>query len=289
MRHSVSEPPVEKRANESSAGSWAASANRPLRFVTFLAPNMLNVYRFIAKRVGSVLGIPTEVAVGSSYDEMDTADIAFLCGLPYVLTSRQPNPPFEPIAAPVLRGERYGGQPVYFSDVIVRRDSPCHSFADLRGRSWAYNEPLSQSGYGITRHHLLRLGETNGYFGKVIEAGWHEVALRMVSTGAVDASAIDSQVLAVALRDDPELAGQLRVIGTLGPSPIQPVVAARTLPAALKSAVRRILLELADAGEAEEELARGIIERFVEVDDRGYDEIRTMLAAAEAADFLEVR
>ena len=71
-------------------------------------------------------------------------------------------------------GDRYGGRPIYFSDVIVHRDSPFRSFLDLRGHSWAYNEPLSHSGYGITRYHLLELGETGGFFSEVVEAGFHE-------------------------------------------------------------------------------------------------------------------
>lgn len=249
---------------------------------------MLPVYRYIARRVGVLMGLPTECAVGSGYDELETADIAFLCSLAYVERSRRPDPPVEPLAAPVLLGERYGGQPISFSDVIVQRDSPCRSFADLRGRSWAYNEPLSQSGYGITRDRLLRSGETGGFFGRVIEAGWHEVALRWVCAGRVDASAIDAQVLAVAFRDDPGLANQIRIIDTLGPSPIQPVVAARRLPTLLKADLRRALQELADTEEGRAALAAGFIERFVAANDRSYEASREMLQAAEAAGFLRI-
>ena len=140
------------------------------------------------------------------------ADLAFLCGLPYVELTLDREPPVEPLAAPVLQGDRYGGRPIYFSDVIVRRDSPFHSFADLRGRSWSYNERQSQSGYGVVRYWLAQLGETNGYFSRVVEAGWHEQSIRLVCAGEVDASAIDSQVLAVACRDHPELAADLRAI-----------------------------------------------------------------------------
>jgi len=75
-----------------------------------------------------------------------------------------------------------------------------------RGRSWAYNEPNSQSGYGIIRHHLLQIDETLGFFGSIVEAGWHERSIHLVRSGQVNASAIDSHVLAVAMRDDPGLA-----------------------------------------------------------------------------------
>jgi hypothetical protein len=44
--------------------------------------------------------------------------------------------------------------------------------------------------------------ETSGFFGEVVEAGFHETSIRMVAAGDVDASAIDSQVLAIAMRDD---------------------------------------------------------------------------------------
>jgi phosphonate transport system substrate-binding protein len=194
-----------------------------------------------------------------------------------------------PIAAPVLAGTRYQGRPICFSDVIVRRDSPCHAFADLRGRSWAFNEPHSQSGHGITRHYLLEQGETNVYFGQVVEAGSHEAAIRLVASGEVDASAIDSHVLAVACRDHPELAGRLRIIHALGPSPIQPVVAARRVPDSLKAELRALLLGLAADPAGRAVLGDGLIDRYVPAEDCTYEPIRDMLHAAERTGFLEIR
>ena len=260
---------------------------RPLRFATFLAPNMLPVYRFIVRRVGERLRCATELMVGSSYDQLGPeADIGFICGLPYVELAQRPNPPVEPLAAPVLQGERYGGRPIYYSDVIVRHESPFRCFADLRGCSWSFNEPCSHSGYGVTRYWLTRLGETRGYFGRVVEAGWHERSIRLVASGAVDASAIDSQVLAVAQREYPELVARLRVVAVLGPSTIQPVVASRQLSTSLRSELRTVLLELADDAEGRAQLAHGFVERFTAVADEDYDDIRAMMAAAEDADFL---
>ncbi len=42
-----------------------AQGDRLLRFATFLAPNMLPVYRFLADRIGDRLGRPVELVVGS--------------------------------------------------------------------------------------------------------------------------------------------------------------------------------------------------------------------------------
>ncbi|MFP4074756.1 MAG: PhnD/SsuA/transferrin family substrate-binding protein [Actinomycetota bacterium] len=262
-----------------------------LRFGTFLAPNLLTLYQAIADEVGASLGLSTELVVEDDYESCvaDINDVCFVCSLPYVHFERQGLAPAVPIAAPVLRGARYSGRPIYFSDVIVRADSEIRSFSELRGRSWAYNEPLSQSGYGITRYHLCRLGETNGFFGEVIEAGFHERAIRMVSHGEVDAAAIDSQVLAVEMRDDPKLSESLRVIDSLGPSTIQPVAVSRRYDEEFREQVRAVLLDLHRRESFREFLDLAMVERFVPVGPRDYDDIRAMLETCERAGFLEIR
>jgi phosphonate transport system substrate-binding protein len=262
-----------------------------LRVGTFLAPSLKPVYEAIAAALGSQLGMEAELVVETDYENCanDINDICFVCSLAYLTFQRDGISPSVPVAAPVLSGERYGGQPVYFSDVIVHRDSEIPSFEELRGKSWAYNEPLSHSGYGITRFHLVELGETNGFFGEVVEAGFHENAIRMVADGVVDGSAIDSQVLAIEMRDHPELRERLRVVASLGPSTIQPVTVTKRFDPVLTGKVQEVLLKLHRQSEMKQILADGLIDRFVAVDDRSYDDIRMMLDACGKADFHELR
>jgi phosphonate transport system substrate-binding protein len=264
---------------------------RRLRFGTYLAPNMLPVYEAITEEVGRLLEVPTDLVVETSYESCarDENDVCFVCSLPYIEFERAGISVAVPVAAPVLEGDRYDDRPIYFSDVIVHRDSPLRSFADLRGRSWAYNESHSQSGYGITRHHLLQLGETHGFFGSVIEAGFHEESLRMVARGEVDASAIDSQVLSVSMRDDPTLARSLRIIDALGPSTIQPVAVSRRVPLEIREHIRHILLSLHADPRVRARLAHGLVKRFVPVGPASYDDVRTMYDACVAADFMQIR
>jgi phosphonate transport system substrate-binding protein len=263
----------------------ADQGGSPLRFATFLAPNMLPVYRFLADRIGDRLGRPVELVAGGSFDQFEQgqADLGVLCGLPYVWLAARCPAPVEPLAAPVLAGDRYGGRPVYYSDVIVRRDSPITCLKELRGCSWAFNEPASHSGHTVTLYSLVAMGARPGFFARVVEAGFHQRAIRLVAAGAVDAAAIDSQVLAVELRDHPRLADGLRVVGSFGPSTIQPVVAASHLPDQLKDEVRELLVGLGADRTARPVLDHGFIERFAVVDDRAYDDIRAMLAVIETA------
>src|SRR5260370_5445597 len=122
------------------AGRTLCRSRRPLRLITYLAPNLFWFYKFVSRYLAKKLRIPTELLVGSDYAQLPgRGDLAFVCGLPYVEHTRLGVPRIEPLVAPVLRGDRYGGKPLYFSDVIVRRSSPVRSFPDLPRCSWAYH------------------------------------------------------------------------------------------------------------------------------------------------------
>lgn len=262
-----------------------------LRFGSFLAPDMTPVYQAIADAVGERLGLSTELIIEEDYESCrnDVNDVCFVCSLPYVTFEREGISPAEPVAAPVLSGERYGGKPIYFSDVIVHRDNPAESFLDLRGQSWSYNERLSQSGYGITRYHLVSIGETEGFFSEVVQAGFHEESIRMVADGRVDASAIDSQVLAIEMRDHPEVTHNLKVIDALGPSTIQPVAVSKRFDGDFRETVRQVLTDFHLDRKGRDVLSLGLVERWLPVDGADYDDIRQMLDACERAGYLEIR
>jgi phosphonate transport system substrate-binding protein len=256
---------------------------KPLVFANFLAPNMTAVYADVAARVGEELGMPAQLVEGTSTQQLreGLVDVAFLCGLPYVrLCAEQPGM-LRPMAAPVLEGARYQDRPVYFSDVIVRHDSPFRSFGDLRGRRWAYNEADSYSGCLLVRHHLLQLGETEAFFGSLAFSGRHQESIRMIAGGEVDGAAIDSHVLGVERLRNPQTAEAIRVIATLGPSTIPLVVATARLSDDTRDQVRDALCALGEDPASRDVLARGLIRRFTPIDDRAYDDIRQKLAVVD--------
>ncbi|MHB1342966.1 MAG: phosphate/phosphite/phosphonate ABC transporter substrate-binding protein [Thermoleophilia bacterium] len=120
-------------------------------------------------------------------------------------------------------------------------------------------------------------------------SGAHARSIRLVAAGEVDASAIDSRLLAVELREHPEPAGRLRIIAALGRSSIQPVVVARRLSEELKTGLRRALLGMSADPTARAVLDYAFVERFVPVQDADHDDIRNMLQAFEEADFTTLR
>src|SRR2546429_5231351 len=256
---------------------------KPLVFANFLAPNMTSVYAGVAERVGEALEVPAQLIEGSRFEQLrdGSVGVAFLCGLPYVRLCTERPGLLRPLAAPVLDEARYEDRPVYFSDVIVGRDSPFRSFDDLRGHSWAYNEAGSYSGCLLVRHHLLEVGETESFFGRVTFTGRHQESIRKVVEGAVDAAAIGPHVLGVERLRNPQLATQLRVIASFGPSTVPLVVATADVPAPVQARIGAALCELGSDRESRNLLASGLIRRFTPIDDRAYDDIRQKLAAVD--------
>ncbi len=262
-----------------------------LLFTSIQAPNQDYIGRLLSQYVSDRLGLDSDYIDDVSWQErerlLDAGDIhvGWICGLPFVQKVDRPNPSVELLAAPVMRGDRYQDRPVYFSDVVVHRDSQFFDFASLRGCRWAYNEPNSQSGYNITRYHLATLGETAGYFSNVIAAGSHQNAIEMVLSREIDASAIDSTVLEIEIAHRPTLRHLLRVVEILGPSPIPPWVISLRLKPELRHTIREVFLTL-DLDEAGQELLQQTnLNRFAPVNKQDYDLIRQMSLEAERVDW----
>jgi phosphonate transport system substrate-binding protein len=255
-----------------------------LTLVTCQAHNTVAISRALAGVLGRPLRYLEDADWQDSYRRIAAGEIAvgWICGRPYVRLADE-GAPIHLLAAPVMAGERYGGRPVYFSDVVVRRDSPYTTFAELRGATWAYNEPGSQSGYHVTRYHLARLGVKPGesFFGRSQATGAHLNSLAMVLSGAADASAIDSTVLEWELAADPGLAEHIRVIDAIGPSPVPPLVVSTRVPDDVTAEWRRRLLALHQTEAGRQALAVGRLARFAAVTDADYDPIRAMERAAE--------
>jgi phosphonate transport system substrate-binding protein len=268
---------------------------RVLRVASFLADNARPLYQAITRYLGDRLALPAELQAGAPLAELPrqldagAIDVAFLCGWPYAQQHDRPDSPIELLCAPVMAAARYGARPVYFTDVIVRRDHPARAFSDLRGATWSYNNDRSHSGYNVVRHHLLELGETRGYFGRVICGGSHQGSIRLVVDGAIDATGVDSTVLETELAVRPELAAALRTIAVIGPSPIPPMVARRALDPALRARLRACLLDMPADPAGRAVLAAGRLARFVPAADADYDPIRAMAQEAAAAGFLALR
>jgi phosphonate transport system substrate-binding protein len=251
------------------------------------APNMDFLVSDLADYLSLKLSFPVVARLDISWQQRESLleageiDLCWICGLPYVLKADRNPSRIKVLAAPVLRAARYQNAPIYFSDVVVRRDSSYQRLADLRGARWAYNEPGSHSGHNVVRYALAMLGERDGFFGQVIESGAHQISLQMILNGEIDGSAVDSSVLEQELHNDPSIASKIRIIDTFGPSPIPPWVTPLALDAEIRLRLLDCLLGMPADMHGREILARAGLSRFTAVQDKDYDPIREMTRAAK--------
>ncbi len=250
-----------------------------LRLTSCMAPTMDPMVAALAECLSSQLELRIEPLLDRNWRIRDAmvrrgeVDLFWICGLPYVWMA-DGGDPVELLAAPVMSGARYGGEPVYFSDIVVAESSVIRSSEHLKGTRWAYNEPGSHSGYNSARVWLARNGLAWDDFREVWEAGTHVRALRWIMGGRVDVAAIDTTVLDWELKRRPELTREIRRIDTVGPSPIPPWVALRSVPTEVRWAIKDALMTLKDGPMGREILSEFGLSGFVQIEDGNYDPIR---------------
>ena len=273
-------------------------ADEDIRFVTYLSPSIPqalfealtdHVRRTLGRervslRVESQASGPQRGGECSSFAE--EADVAFMCAPSFVWLRDLRPPPAEFLGVlPVFDDERNQGKPVYFCDVVVRNDAPIHTFSELEGASWAYNDSCSLSGYYSLLNKLAESGTDESFFDNVFCSGSHLNSIGAILSGKADAAAIDSNVLRIRFREAPTLRKELRVVESWGPYPIQPVVVSSALDPELKQRLCAAFLSTEQDQQTRRTLKQFGLSRFVVADQSVYSlEARKNLAAPLAAE-----
>lgn len=233
-------------------------------------------YRQFLDYIGEKMGQPVQFVDREDYAEINKlvaagqVDVAFVCGGPYVDGRRDFG--MEILAAPVA----YGGT-VYYSYIIVNKNSAFQQLGDLKGKRFAFTDPLSNTGKLVPTYMLARLNETpDSFFGKYSYLGSHDKAIRAVAEGVVDGAAVDSLIWEYASRTSPKYTSKTRIMLKSPPYGIPPVVVPKELDPELKDRLRKIFLEAHTDPKGAGILRKMQIDRFVTIDDKAYDSIREM-------------
>jgi ABC-type phosphate/phosphonate transport system substrate-binding protein len=191
----------------------------------------------------SVLDYPAPQPLNALWQRADLG-CALMCGLARVVSF----PRAALIVAPVVDEPRYGGAPIYFTDLVVRADSSYVSLEDTFGARVGYTVRDSHSGYVALREHLLayRIGRGAPLYAEVIGplVSPRAVAEALVA-GRIDVGPLDSYAHDLMRADEPQLAARLRTVATTRAAPIPPFVATAPLP---PDAVQNLQAAFAQAG-----------------------------------------
>jgi len=129
----------------------------------------------------------------------------------------------------------------YNSVFIARANDPRHVLNDFHDASFAYNEPMSQSGWAAPLSHMAAQNLT---FARHVQSGGHVKSAQMVAENQTDIAAIDAVTWAMIKKYD-GFASALKVVGRTPPTPGLPFIAAVGVnKSKLFSALGKALLSL---------------------------------------------
>ncbi len=236
----------------------------------------INLNQRLFELISEKLGVPVEIVYRSSYKEISLllkngeVDIGYVCGLPYVLDHDEYG--LELLAAPLVKGK-----PLYQSYLIVPKNSPVKSLEELEGKTFAFSDPLSNSGMLVPFYKLNLIGTTpETFFKKYFYSYGHANSIEAVALNLADGASVDSYVYDLARTTNPEVISRTRIIDKSGFMPTTPLVMRPTLPNGIKQKLKKVILNLHSSEEGRNVLQALGIDGFTEIKDSDYNSIRKM-------------
>jgi phosphonate transport system substrate-binding protein len=230
--------------------------------------------------LGKLVGLPIRVTVASDYAAVvealrnRTADLAFVHPAGYVLANREAK-------AMIVAKDQWHGNTSYTSRIYVRKESGITTLEGLRGKTIAFVDPTSASGYVYPMVLLIQKGlvtnkDPKTFFKEFVFSGSHDAGLLALLNGHVDALASFDQAREQYLKD-PAQREKIIFVAETEPIPEGGICARDGLDPAVFGKVRTALLSM--KGPAYAEILKKLydIDGFEPAEDREYEPVRAAM------------
>ena len=212
-------------------------------------------HQALVGRLGAAVNMEAEMFTPDSYKASNALlrqgklDLAFGCSGGYAA---------EPDAMDVLAAPLINGKMEYYALIIVPRDSPCKTFADLRGKSFLFVEEQSNTGQWYPCRLARQLaGKGGAFFGSTKFTGAHDISILAIAGGLADGAAVSSNIYDRMIAGEPALKDHVRILESSPPFPSPPVVVRKGLPPEERRRLLQALLALPESAEGRE-ILRGL-------------------------------
>jgi len=233
-------------------------------------------YRRLVDYIGEKIGRKAEILQRGSYEGIDSllregaVDLAFICSGPYV--DDKASFDVDLLAVPVVRGKT-----TYRSYIIVRKAAPYYTLSDLKGKSFAFTDPESNTGHDVPLYMVSKMGEDpDRFFSKTIYTRAHDNSVEAVSSGLVEGAGVDSVIYEYMLAKNYPAVKDTRVLVASDPYGMPPVVTPKGVDPKLRAAARKALLDMHRDPAGRKILDSLLIDRFVAARDSDYDGVRAV-------------
>lgn len=174
----------------SNAGDRLVFAVHPYLPATEISEKFGPLVKYLSKELGE----PVEIKISLDYQNhiveigKDNVDIAYMGPASYVKMVDAYG------RKQLLARQESNGKPTFHGVIIVRKDNPLSSIADLAGKRFAFGDPESTMSHLVPRYMLWKEGITlDNLGGYAFLANHHNVALGVLA-GDFDAGAVKEEV-----------------------------------------------------------------------------------------------
>lgn len=229
-------------------------------------------------------GLHVKVSVPNSYIAVVEAmaagrvDVAWFGPLAYVLAHQKAH------ADALLIAER-DGYTNYFGVILARKDGPVHTLKDLKGRKFAFVDPLSTSGTLYPKALLAQNGINPEKDLEPIYAGGHDKAVIALVNRQVDGCACyggyNSDARDRAEKSVPNVMKQTFIVARTAKIPNDNVAVSEKLPSDVREKLKKALLDIANSADGKKMLMDvADISSLKPTSDAEYDSVREMAKLA---------
>lgn len=277
---SVSLSETEPANNTTAVTTASTVPSLDIAVAAMISPKETLVsYRDMLDYISARMEMPLNLLQRDTYSEINDlvqlgdVEMAFVCTGAYTEGKREFG--MELLVVPQMYGETF-----YYSYIIVPDNSSAMTLEDLRGKMFAFTDPLSNSGKLAPTYMLARMNETpDSFFSSYTFTYSHDRSIDAVSEKVLDGAAVDSLIWNYIDSKNPGVTAKTRIIVKSPPYGIPPVVVPPDLDPVLKEKLKQVLLHMHEDEEGRRILAEIRIERFVEAQDGLYDSVREMEAS----------
>jgi len=179
---------------------------------------------------------------------------------------------------PIVQIRHSNGSLGYRSCLIVHTDSDIFSPEDISGKTFAFNDPNSTSGYLVPMTMFLNEMGINPkqHFSKLTFSGSHEASILAVMNKKVEVASTNLPDVQQLTREGKVPRGALRIIWVSKLIPNDPIVVRKDLPGSLRQAIQDSLVAMPEKHPEVFATAGSIIGGFQKVDDAKYQVIREL-------------
>lgn len=236
----------------------------------------LTYYKDLIEYLEQKTNISYSIIQRKTYQEVNLllrtnqVNLAFVCSGAYI--SEKTISDIEILAVP-----QSNGKTTYKAYIIANKNSSIEKFEDFKGKSFAFTDPLSNTGrlYGLKRLKENGVSE-NDFFSRTIYSNAHDTSIQLVSKNVIDGATVDGLIFEFIKKNNPKRIENLKVIEKSEEFGIPPIVVPKNLNEGLKAKIKFTFLNIHNDSIGKKILDNLLIDKFVEGFDYNYNSIREM-------------